>query len=159
MNDREVIVRQAGPLDAAGFVDSVAALFAEDAGTRDPAVDTGWPREHGAASFESALGDPGRLTLVAQCDGAIVGHLSGLLAEPTAKRPVSTAVLAGLYVRPAHRGDGTGSRLVAEFLNWARERGAEYTEVTAYAANADAVRFYERHGFGALTLTLRQPLG
>jgi GNAT superfamily N-acetyltransferase len=69
-----------------------------------------------------------------------------------------TAVLAGLYVRPAHRGDGTGGRLVAEFRRWARERGARYAEVTAYAANADAVRFYERHGFGALTLTLRRPL-
>ncbi|GAA2492649.1 hypothetical protein GCM10010276_35420 [Streptomyces longisporus] len=33
-----------------------------------------------------------------------------------------------------------------------------HAEVTAYAANADAIRFYGRGGFTAMTVTLRQSL-
>jgi len=48
--------------------------------------------------------------------------------------------------------------LVDAFLDWARERGAAYAVVTAFAANAGAQRFYERRGFGSHTVTLRTPL-
>ncbi|WP_143688140.1 hypothetical protein [Streptomyces sp. 3214.6] len=38
-----------------GLVASSAGLFAEDAGTRDPAVDADWPHEHAAGSFETVI--------------------------------------------------------------------------------------------------------
>jgi GNAT superfamily N-acetyltransferase len=50
--------------------------------------------------------------------------------------------VAGLYVNPAHRGDGVGARLVETFRSWARRCRAERMSVTAYAANTDAIRFY-----------------
>ncbi|WP_277349504.1 hypothetical protein [Streptomyces sp. S3(2020)] len=34
----------------------------------------------------------------------------------------------------------------------------EQAEVTAYAANTDAIRFYERGGFAPQSVTLRQAL-
>ncbi|MFF9623429.1 GNAT family N-acetyltransferase [Streptomyces griseosporeus] len=161
MSDRreqEVTVRPARPADLPGLVASSAALFAEDAGTRDPAVNTDWPRTHGADAFTAALDDPARLLLVAECGDEVVGHLSGSLTPASAVRPVPTATLAGLYVRPAYRRARTGTRLVEAFLAWAKERGAGQAEVSAYVANTDAVRFYERHGFGAHSVTLRHPL-
>jgi GNAT superfamily N-acetyltransferase len=36
--------------------------------------------------------------------------------------------------------------------------GVEQVEVTAYAANTDAIRFYERRGFAPETVTLRRSL-
>jgi len=154
----QAAVRRARPEDIPALVASSAALFAEDAGTRDAAVDINWPLAQGAETFASGLDDPARLTLVAERDGEVVGHLVGTVADGSAIRPVKLATLRSLYVRPAHRGTLTGARLVAAFLDWAREQGARLAEVTAYAANADAIRFYERNGFGPHTLTLGQPL-
>ena len=42
--------------------------------------------------------------------------------------------------------------------DWARERGAPYAVVTAFAANPTAIRLDEKHGFGSHTVTLRAPL-
>ncbi|MFF1301335.1 GNAT family N-acetyltransferase [Streptomyces sp. NPDC058307] len=92
-------------------------------------------------------------------DGEVVGHLTGSLTEPSAVRPVKAATLNGLYVRPAHRRGRVGARLVAEFLAWAGAQGAVQAEVAAYAANPEAIRFYERQGFGAHAVTLRHVLG
>jgi ribosomal protein S18 acetylase RimI-like enzyme len=65
------------------------------------------------------------------------------------------ARLNSLWVLPEHRGLGVGSRLVEAFLDWARERGAAYAVVSAFAANPTAIRLYEKHGFGPHTVTLR----
>ncbi|MFJ2262156.1 GNAT family N-acetyltransferase [Streptomyces sp. NPDC087844] len=106
----------------------------------------------------SGIEDPARLLLVAEWGGEVVGHLAGVVAEGSAMRPLKVATLLSLYVRRAHRGARTGARLVAAFRDWAREQGAQRAEVTAYAASQDAIRFYERNGFGAYTLTLGQSL-
>ncbi|MDH6605497.1 GNAT superfamily N-acetyltransferase [Streptomyces sp. SAI-208] len=157
--DEDLTVRRARTDDIPGLVASSAGLFAEDAGTRDPSVDVDWPREHGAASFTTALADPGRLVLVVVHEGEVVGHLTGSLTEPSAVRPVKSATLNGLYVRPAHRRSRAGARLVADFLAWAEAQGARQAEVAAYSANPEAIRFYERQGFGAHAVTLRRALG
>ncbi|MGW2567197.1 N-acetyltransferase family protein [Streptomyces sp. NPDC001537] len=158
MTDRQVIVRRARTEDIPGLVASSAGLFAEDGGTRDSSVNVDWPRQYGAQSFAAALDDPSRLVLAVEHDGQVVGHLMGSVTGPTDKRTVASATLVSIYVRPEHRRARAGDRLVEEFLDWARRQGAEHAEVTAYAANADAIRFYERGGFTAMTVTLRQPL-
>lgn len=152
------VVRRARPEDVPALVASSAALFAEDAGTRDATVDINWPLAQGAERFAAGIDDPARLSLVAERDGEVMGHLVGTVAEGSAMRPVKLATLHSLYVRPPHRGTRAGAGLVAAFLDWAREQGAQLAEVTAYAANADAIRFYERNGFGPHTLTLGQSL-
>jgi len=157
-SDPTITVRPARADDIPGLVASSTALFAEDAGTRDPSVDVDWPREHAAASFASALDDPARLVLAVEHASAVVGHLMGSLTEPTAMRPVKAATLISVYVRPAHRSSGAGALLVDTFVRWAGEQGAEHAEVTAYAANTDAIRFYERNGFAPQSLTLRLSL-
>ncbi|KAF5999714.1 GNAT family N-acetyltransferase [Streptomyces sp. WAC00263] len=160
MNDQqhEVIVRRAQPADVDGLVACSSALFAEDAGTRDPSVDVGWPREFGPERFAAGIDDPTRLLLVADCDGQVVGHLTGSVAEGSAMRPVKVATLVSMYVQPTHRRGGLGARLVAQFSAWAKEAGVELAEVTAYSSNADAIRFYERNGFASQSVTLRTAL-
>lgn len=49
--------------------------------------------------------------------------------------------------------------MVAAFLAWAEEQGAGQAEVSAYWADPEAIRFYEREGFGVHALTLRHALG
>ncbi|MBY8343639.1 GNAT family N-acetyltransferase [Streptomyces spinosirectus] len=158
MTDHQVIVRRARAEDIPGLVASSAGLFAEDGGTRDSSVNVDWPRQYGAQTFAAALEDPARLVLAVERDGQVVGHLLGTATGPTAKRRTTSATLVSIYVRPEHRRARAGDRLVEEFLDWARRQGAEHAEVTAYATNTEAIRFYERGGFTAMTLTLRQAL-
>jgi GNAT superfamily N-acetyltransferase len=152
------VVRPAQLTDLDGLVASSSALFAEDAGTRDPSVAPDWPPRFGLAHFTAGLDDPTRLLLVADRGGQIVGHLTGSVAEGSVKRPVSVATLTGLYVRPSHRSGGLGTRLVDGFSAWAKEVRAELAEVSAYSSNTEAIRFYQQQGFASQSVTLRTRL-
>jgi ribosomal protein S18 acetylase RimI-like enzyme len=151
-------VSVAGPDDLDAFVGSVAGLFREDGGTHDPAMDVSWPARDGAAYYGGLLADPDCLLAVARDGDRVVGHLVGKLLEPDDLRRQRFAVLESIRVDPAARGHGAGGQLVSLFLDWARGRGAEQASVTAFAANAAAQRFYRRHGFTPMSVTLRAPV-
>lgn len=150
----EVIVRPATTADVPGWLESSAALFAEDAGTRDETMNVRFPHELGVDGYAELLAKPERLVLVADAGGQIVGHLTGVLAEPSAVRPVRIATLSSLYVRPEYRSQHVGANFVAKFREWAKERQADRIAVTAFAANDAAIGFYERQGFASYTMTL-----
>ena len=160
MNDQrpEVVVRKAEHADVDGLVACSRALFAEDAGTRDPSINVDWPREHGPQRFTAGVEDPSRLLLVAERDGEVVGHLMGVVAEASAMKPVRVASLVSMYVQPAYRRGQIGGRLIGEFRAWAKEMGAHLAEVTAYSSNTEAIRFYERSGFTSKSVTLEVTL-
>jgi GNAT superfamily N-acetyltransferase len=143
----EIEVRPAAPSDMTGLVDSLAALFAEDAGTRDPTIDVDYPHHFGVQGFNELADDPSRLLLIAAVNGQIVGHLTGRFDGPSPIVLVGVATLASMYVRPVHRGTGIGARLVETFRAWARDKGAGRMTVTAYTTNEGATRFYQRQGF------------
>ncbi|WP_328663607.1 GNAT family N-acetyltransferase [Streptomyces sp. NBC_00328] len=154
----EVVVRKAEHADVDGLVACSGALFAEDAGTRDPSVDINWPREHGRQRFTAGIDDPDRLLLVADRGGEVVGHLTGVVAEGSAMKPVKVASLVSMYVQPAYRREQIGGHLMGQFLAWAKDKGAELAEVTAYSINTEAIRFYERNGFASKSVTLETVL-
>lgn len=149
-------IRKAVPADIEGLVACSAGLFAEDAGTRDPTLSQEWPALHAAASFLAQLQDDSKLVLVADAEGAVVGHLTGSLGEPSDVRPIRVATLVSMFVMPSHRGAGVGARLVAAFREWAKSIDADRVSVSAYATNEGAIRFYRRHGFVPRTLQLEQ---
>ena len=150
----DVRVRLAVEEDLAGLVASSVGLFAEDAGTRDPATDTKWPLAHGEAAFTRSIGDADTLVLVAVVGDAVVGHLTGVLSDGGDTRPGRIATLRSMFVRPEHRSGGVGARLVTEFRAWAGGAGADRMTVTAYATNDAAQRFYQRQGFVPMFVSL-----
>jgi len=139
-------VRRAALADLPLIEADVAALFAEDSGTREPTIDQTWPALHARAWLESQLGDDRNLLLVAAAPDH-AGYLAGALRPADAMRTIPVAVLVSMYVRPALRSAGAGGALLAAFRDWAQAEGAERLSVTAYAANTAALRFYEREGF------------
>jgi len=149
-----VRIRLAAAGDEPGLVAVVADLIAEDPGTRDPSVSQQWPHRFGLSSMKTWMADTNWLVLAATDGEAIVGILTGFLTEPTDYRPVRIATLHSLYVNPAYRDGGVGAQLVAKFRSWARNRQAQRMSVTAYAANTDAIRFYQRHAFTPRLLEL-----
>jgi ribosomal protein S18 acetylase RimI-like enzyme len=145
--------------DIEAFVGSVAGLFQEDGGRHDPYLNVHWPRAEGAAYYGGLLADDDCLLTVARDgSGQVVGHLVGKLTGPDDLRTARFAVLESIRVDPAARGQGIGSALIQSFFEWAKEKGAAVASVSAFAANTDAQRLYERHGFAPQTVTLRAAL-
>jgi GNAT superfamily N-acetyltransferase len=154
-----VEIRRAGSGDVDALLTVSTGLWQEDAGTHDPEVmNTDWPAQHGRAWFEALPGDPDRVGLLAESGGQLAGGLMGSYPELTPYVRQREARLNSLWVLPDHRGAGIGGLLVEAFKDWARERGATYAVVTAFAANPTAIRLYDNHGFGSHTVTLRARL-
>ncbi len=57
------------------------------------------------------------------------------------------ALLDELYVVPDQRGRGIGTALLRAVEDESRERGALLVEINVDGEDADARRFYERHGY------------
>lgn len=96
---------------------------------------------HWARRF-AAIGDR-EAGLVAELDGGIAGF-AYLIADAD---PARGTLLDNLHVRPERRGGGLGRQLLAAAVGLAHSRGwPEGLHLWVFEANADARRFYERHG-------------
>jgi len=116
----------------------------------------GLTRNYTADSPEELAQRLGAFFLVAEAEGRIVGFAAGR-AVPTAGNPQVEGVCDGVeayfepedvYVALPWRGRGIGTRLVAELLARAQQRGV--TASVVYSANHDYVRtarFYEALGY------------
>jgi GNAT superfamily N-acetyltransferase len=144
--------------DISSLVASVAALFREDAGRHDSLMDLGWPAREAAAYYSALVNDEACLVTLARDGGHVAGHLIGKLSGPGSMLTGRIAVLESMRVAPGSRQAGVGSLLVQHFFGWAREHGAQQADVTAFAANDTALRFYARHGFTPQSVTFRAVL-
>lgn len=152
-NTADVSIRRASVADLEGVVASSTGLFREDGATRDPLRNPEWPKLN-AANYENGnLTNPDMLVLVADHDGAVVGHLTGAFYPASAMWTAPRAHLISMHVMPQWRGQNVGGRLVEQFKVWAKEKGAVQLRVTAYTANEGAMRFYQRQGFAPLEST------
>lgn len=98
--------------------------------------------------------------LVAELDGAVIGSAEVELRSPSAASMLRPRVAAsvGVAVLEECRGSGIGSRLMAAAEDWARARGAKLMMLDASAANVEARRFYERHGYRLRGVLMTKPL-
>lgn len=135
------------------------ALFQEDAGQRDRTVNLEWAIAHGHDYFSKFIGQEQKICLVATVAEAVVGYLAGYVSDASSYRLVKTAELESMFIQKPYRSQGTGTALAHNFIQWAKENGAETMTVTAYAANQPAVHFYQSLGFTPKQVTLALQLG
>ncbi len=110
---------------------------------------------------EERIARTGGLTLVADADGAVVGHLALTFETGPAyvrqdEQPY--AYVAVLFVDAAARGGGVAAALLAEAERIARERGYRQIMVSVQSGNTGAERAYERFGFRPYSADLLKPL-
>ncbi|WP_226018234.1 GNAT family N-acetyltransferase [Novosphingobium sp. FKTRR1] len=103
---------------------------------------------HTAQKVAAELADPGLLCAVVEVDGQIVSYAkvlrqSTLPRHTPAQRPFE---LKQLYTDPDLIGRGAGARLMDWTLAQARAHGADWLELSVYADNPQAQRFYARYG-------------
>ena len=107
---------------------------------------------------------PTVLYLVAEADGAVVGHaVASIVAD--------IAELQRIAVSPAHRRGGLATRLLDEVVARARSGGADRVLLEVREDNGSALAFYAARGFvevdrrrryyrdGATAIVLRRALG
>ncbi|MEJ7651303.1 MAG: N-acetyltransferase [Nakamurella sp.] len=127
-------------------VEVVAAVVGTAFGPEEPAV----PQLVTALRPFSRFGDDaGALSIVAEVDGAVVGHvLLSLSRLDTWERLIDVLVLSPLAVLPEHQERGIGSSLVAAAIALATEVGAPALFLEG------SPTFYGARGFSAA-----EPLG
>jgi putative acetyltransferase len=94
-----------------------------------------------------------RLSLVAERDGVVIGHLLfSRLPIESAAGTIEALALAPVAVLPGRQRQGVGSRLIRDGLTMCRERGHRVVVVLGH------VEYYPRFGFStALAERLRSP--
>lgn len=110
--------------------------------------------ERALASFAAAVDDPDARLLVAERDGRVVGMALARLDRPSKMSDEQVVDLGRVVVREGERGRGVGEALVDAAEEFARARGVRFLSAKIFAANAGAVAFWERLGFG-LSFELR----
>jgi GNAT superfamily N-acetyltransferase len=99
----------------------------------------------------------GRVILVAELDGAVIGCLSTSVMR-VLHRPAPVGRISMMVVDEALRGRGIGAELVRAAERALKERGCYMVEVTSHVRRADAHRFYERLGYERTSVRLAREL-
>ena len=113
----------------------------------DPTLDATWPDGGEAAGWYAERVAGEGLLLVAEAEGVMAGYLIAQETEPESYRePMRMAEMEAFFIAEKWRGGGLGAAMVQAFETWAKGRGCVRTQVVVSAANAGAIRFYERQG-------------
>lgn len=107
--------------------------------------DTPTPGKRVLATRLARLLDTGDVLALLTGEPAVAVALLTLRPNVWYDGPV--AVLDELYVAPELRGRGLGSALLAAAEDVVRRRGGQLVEINVDGVDADARRFYERHGY------------
>jgi RimJ/RimL family protein N-acetyltransferase len=92
-----------------------------------------------------ATGVAGRQTFLAVDEhGRLVATATGL-ADP--EEPPDVRLLVGMWIDPAHRGQGLVDRLTAQVADWARRDGGRTLRLDVSVGNHVARAAYLRNGF------------
>lgn len=129
--------------------------------TLDPELPPGAPLapRYVDAMLQRCRAYRGRI-LVAEEGGRVVGFMCvlGQVPEAQAGRSRSHAMVGELYLDPAYRSHGIGTRLLAAAEAHARACGARRLRVQVLAGNAVARSLYLGAGFSERLVELEKPL-
>ncbi|MGH8027854.1 MAG: GNAT family N-acetyltransferase [Pseudoxanthomonas sp.] len=93
--------------------------------------------------------DPDTLTLIVEQDGQWAGfaQLRWGSTPPPVVSLLPTVELGRIYLDSAFHGQGIAARLVANLLAGASLRGSRSVWLNVWQEAAQAIRFYQKHGF------------
>lgn len=90
--------------------------------------------------------EKGTGTVCLAAHGETFVGMSGVYRRSLA-RMQHVATIWGMYVRPAWRGRGLGSRLLRANVDWAQQSGVRVVRLAVVAGNTAAIRCYAENGF------------
>lgn len=136
-----ITIRPARPADVPAFLTFWGAVVAEGRYVRSETVSHP-PREY-RRRFRHAWTDH-EAQIMAVEGSRVVGHLFMQREQHPVSRHVATL---GIAVAGDVRGQGVGSALMAEGMDWACGVGVEKLVLSVYPHNAGAIALYRKFGF------------
>ncbi len=111
-------------------------------------------REVQASGLAAVIDDPnvGDI-LVARKDGQIIGMVNLLYTVSTGLGE-RVALLEDMVVSPNERGQGVGSDIIRQAVDFAKEKDCKRITLLTDDDNSGAHRFYERHGFSRSSMVV-----
>jgi RimJ/RimL family protein N-acetyltransferase len=138
-------IRTAKPEDAGAMLAYIRAVAAEteffvlepDEFPETEELERAWVQEH--------LDHPGKVNLLAEAAGTIIGNL-GFESGP--HRRIAHQGVLGIAVMKDWRGQGVGTALLESLVQWAADNPLiERISLDVFATNDVAIRLYKRLGF------------
>jgi len=145
-------LRPATPADIPALsrlgIDSFVAKFGHMYTARD--LETFLEEVHSHEALARELADPARLYRLAERDGKLLAYAKlGLTCGfPEHARGQNAMELKQLYAAPEATGLGIGTALMDWAMAEMAARGADEVQISVYAYNDGAHRFYQRYGYG-----------
>jgi len=144
------IIRRAGPDDAEAISAIAAETFSETFAHLYPPEDLSafLASAYGVEKTRRDLADPEKALWIVEADGRAVGHaMAGPCHLPHPDVTPACGELMRLYLLKAWQGGGTGSRLMAEALDWLQRDGPRTLWIGVWSENHGAQALYSRMGF------------
>lgn len=88
----------------------------------------------------------------------LLGFVQFSLQSNEYDQDCSRGLISNVYVRPEHRNSSIGTRLLSAAETNLENSGADVVSLEAMADNANARRFYRRHGYEAHRIVLEKSL-
>jgi ribosomal protein S18 acetylase RimI-like enzyme len=105
--------------------------------------------------FTRSLDGEQGATYVGELEGEIVGYITVFVRpQATLWRVKEYGTISGLMVRSDQRRRGLATRLLAEAIEFFRQKGIRYYTVYTAAANQAAISLYEGRGMAPLHITM-----
>ena len=99
------------------------------------------------AALKVLVGNPQRGRIFVVRDGDTLAGMVSVQALVSTACGGDVLMLEDLIVKPAYRNCGLGSALLEHAVLFARQSGCHRVTLLTDSINADARRFYKRHGF------------
>jgi GNAT superfamily N-acetyltransferase len=98
--------------------------------------------------------------LVAESNSQIIGSgYARIEGSDTYLTHSEHSYLGFMYVVPEYRGKGVNKKIIQALEAWTLAQGVTEMQLEVYAANAAAIRAYEKSGYSRLIITMRKGLG
>ncbi|WJQ13551.1 GNAT family N-acetyltransferase [Geobacillus stearothermophilus] len=142
---RPIVVRTASPEDVERVVAFVKAVVAEAPYLLTTEAEVVTTSERQKQWLQQIMDDPGKLAIVAEQEGDIIGFLDFHNGN---KQRTKHQGSFGMSVKKDFQGQGVGKALLAALLDWATEHPfIEKVCLEVVADNTNALRLYQTFGF------------
>ncbi|MFC1810855.1 GNAT family N-acetyltransferase [Patescibacteria group bacterium] len=126
----------------------------------DPTNKITWAKSQACADyFEMRIENNNSYALIVEDNGKPIGYLSGeVRTAPKYRTLKKIGEIGDMFILEQYRNKKIGTKLIKEFIKWAKKRKAQKLMVHAFAHNNKALRFYRRHGFDDYTMILESKI-
>jgi len=148
MRKNKFVFRKANIKDLKSILKLNLKLYKKEYEEFDKIINLNWTYSDGKKYFRKRITKKDGFSEVIKYKNKIIGYLCGGRRKklPYWKKS-QYAEIESFFLEKKFRDKGLGSRLLKDFINWCKEKGVDYTFISASAQNLQAINLYKKFGF------------